>query len=215
MTGRQLSERLGRWQFWLFFVGFNLTFFPMHILGLMGMPRRVYTYPSGLGWELPNLIASVGSWVIAASVLLFVVNVARTRRSGVHAPDNPWGAPDLAWATSSPPPSWNFAELVVVDGREPLWPLDKPLQLMTGLSYTRREALLSTPMEAVPATRWAMPDPGIWPLLAAIALTVLFVWSIFSPWGVIWGAIPFAIACTVWFWPKRSQPSLGGANERD
>ena len=215
MTGRQLSERLGRWQFWLFFVGFNVTFFPMHILGLMGMPRRVYTYPAGLGWELPNLIASVGSWIIAASVLLFIVNVARTLRGPARAPDNPWGAPDLEWATSSPPPSWNFTDLPVVNSREPLWPLDKPLQVMTGLSYTRREALLSTAMEAIPATRWAMPDPGIWPLVSALALTVLFIWSIFSPWGVIWGAIPFGIACTVWFWPKRSQPSLGGASERD
>ena len=91
---------------------------------------------------------------------------------------------------------------------EPLWPLDKPLPVMTGLSSHKRETLLSTPIDGVPATRWAMPDPGIWPLWSALALSVLFMWSVFSPWGVVWGAIPVAIAFTAWFWPKRSQPSL-------
>jgi cytochrome c oxidase subunit I+III len=209
-SGRLLSERLGRWQFWLFFIGFNVTFFPMHILGLMGMPRRVYTYPGGLGWELPNLIASIGSWIVAISVVLFVVNVLRTLMRGEPAGDNPWGAPDLAWATSSPPPDYNFEDIPTVRGREPLWPLGTDVPVMTGLSTDKREALLTTPMEALPTTRWAMPDPGIWPLLSALAITALFVWSIFSPWGVVWGAIPLGIALTIWFWPKRSQPSLGG-----
>ncbi|HEX2618289.1 MAG TPA: cytochrome c oxidase subunit I, partial [Flavobacteriales bacterium] len=98
-TGRMLSERVGRWVFALIFSGFHLTFFPMHILGLMGMPRRVYTYPVGLGWDLPNLIASLGSWVIAASVLVFAFNVFYALRAGRPAGDNPWGAPTLEWAT--------------------------------------------------------------------------------------------------------------------
>jgi cytochrome c oxidase subunit 1 len=210
-TGRMLGETLGRWQFWLFFIGFNVTFFPMHILGLMGMPRRVYTYPSGLGWDLPNLIASIGSWMIAASVLLFAINVLLALRSRRPVGDNPWGAPTLEWATASPPPPYNFEETPAVRSREPLWPLDTDLSVMTGLSKTRREALLTSSTDALPATRWAMPDPGIWPLLSALALTVMFVWSIFSPWGVVWGSIPIAIALTAWFWPKASQPSLGGA----
>jgi len=209
-TGRMLDERLGRWQFWLFFIGFNITFFPMHILGLMGMPRRVYTYPAGLGWDLPNLIASIGSFVIALSVLLFAINVLRTLRSGKPAGDNPWGAPTLEWATTSPPPPYNFEEAPAVRSRDPLWPLDTELEVMSGLSKTKREALLTSSTDALPATRWAMPDPGIWPLLSAMALTVMFVWSIFSPWGVVWGSIPIAIALTAWFWPKRSQPSLEG-----
>ncbi|MFL6592732.1 MAG: cbb3-type cytochrome c oxidase subunit I, partial [Luteimonas sp.] len=210
-TGCMLGETLGRWQFWLFFIGFNVTFFPMHILGLMGMPRRVYTYPTGLGWDLPNLIASIGSFVIALSVLLFAVNVVRTLRSGKPAGDNPWGAATLEWATTSPPPPYNFEEAPAVRSREPLWPLDTDLEVMTGLSKTKREALLTSSTDALPATRWAMPDPGIWPLLSAIAITVMFVWSIFSPWGVVWGSIPIAIGLTAWFWPKRSQPSMGGA----
>jgi len=209
ITGRMLSEVLGRIQFWLFFIGFNVTFFPMHILGLMGMPRRVYTYPSGLGWQLPNTIASLGSWMIAASVLVFAFNVYYALRlRGRPAGDNPWGAPDLAWATRSPPPHYNFEAQPVVHGREPLWPLDKALPVMTGLSRDKREALLTSSTDAIPATRWAIPDPTIWPFLSAIAITILFIWSIFTPWGVVYGAIPLGIGLTVWFWPKRSEPSL-------
>jgi cytochrome c oxidase subunit 1 len=212
-TGRMLSESLGRIQFWLFFVGINVTFFPMHLLGLMGMPRRVYTYASGLGWSLPNLIASLGSWLVAASVVVFVVNVfyaLRPIRGGRPAGDNPWGAPDLAWATRSPPPPYNFDDMPVVESREPLWPLERPLPVMTGLSREKREMLLTTPMDALPAPRWGVPDPGIWPFWSAVAMTTLFIWSIFTPWGVVWGAIPVAITMTIWFWPKRSQPSLKG-----
>jgi cytochrome c oxidase subunit I+III len=207
-TGRMLSESLGRVHFWLFFVGFNVTFFPMHVLGLMGMPRRVYTYPDGLGWTTPNLIASMGSWIVAASVVVFLFNVFYALRQGRPAGDNPWGASDLLWSTRSPPPPYNFEHTPAVRKREPLWPLDGDLSVVTGLSMTKREALLTSSTDAVPVTRWAMPDPGIWPLLSAAALTILFVWSIFSPWGVVWGSIPLAIALTAWFWPKASQPSL-------
>ena len=98
----------------------------------------------------------------------------------------------------------------MTDGREPLWPLDYPLPVMTGLARDKRDTLLSSPMDAIPATRWGMPDPGIWPLWSALAMTLMFMWSVFSPWGVVWGAIPIAITLTAWFWPKPSQPSLKG-----
>jgi cytochrome c oxidase subunit I len=212
-SGRMLSERLGRWHFWLFFIGFNITFFPMHYLGLIGMPRRVYTYQPGLGWDVPNLVATLGSYVIGLSVLLFVYNVARTLWRGEPAPADPWQAPDLAWATASPPPPHNFDRVPVVTGRHPLWAdadgapaPDVPS--LEGLREDRREVLLTSPVDAAPVCRWAMPDPGIWPLVAAIALSITFVWSIFDQWGVVWGAIPTGIALTIWFWPKRSQPSL-------
>src|SRR5262249_33255809 len=95
MTGRMLSERLGRWNFWVMFVGFNLTFFPMHISGLLGMPRRVYTYAPGLGWSLPNLLSSIGGLILAAGVLLFVINLFWSLRHGEPAGANPWGGPTL------------------------------------------------------------------------------------------------------------------------
>ena len=121
MTGRMLDERAGRWNFWLFFIGFNLAFFPMHQLGLIGMPRRVYTYPDGLGWNELNLLASIGAGLIAASVAVFIANVIWSRQHGEVAGDNPWNAGTLEWATSSPPPPWNFQHIPVVAGREPLW----------------------------------------------------------------------------------------------
>jgi cytochrome c oxidase subunit 1 len=212
-TGRMLSESLGRIQFWLFFIGLNVTFFPMHLLGLMGMPRRVYTYAAGLGWSVPNLVASFGSWLVAASVMVFAANVfyaLRPIRGGRPAGDNPWGAPDLAWATRSPPPPYNFDDVPVVEIREPLWPLNRPLPVMTGLGNGTREALLTTPVDAVPATRWRMPAPDLRPLWSALALATLFICSIFSPWAVAWGAIPVAITLVAWFWPKPSQAGTGG-----
>ncbi|HWJ05708.1 MAG TPA: cytochrome c oxidase subunit I [Steroidobacteraceae bacterium] len=213
IAGRLLDDRLGRWQFWLLFIGFNVTFFPMHYLGLIGMPRRVYTYPTGLGWDTWNLLSSAGAYLVALGALLFVVNVARALRRPADAPDDPWGGPDLSWATSSPPPAYEFAHVHEVRTRTPLWagPDGEPqleLPVLHGLRTDRREALLTTPIDAVPECRWAMPDPSIWPLLAALSLTVAFVWSIFDPWGVVWGSIPVGVALIVWFWPKKSEPSL-------
>src|SRR5829696_1573870 len=116
VTGRLLDERLGKWQFWLFFVGVNVTFFPMHLLGLDGMPRRVYTYVPETGWGDLNMLATVGSWIVATSVLLFVVNVLVSARRGEIAGSNPWRAPSLEWAAQSPPQRWNFTLLPTVDG---------------------------------------------------------------------------------------------------
>jgi heme/copper-type cytochrome/quinol oxidase subunit 1 len=121
MTGRMLNERLGKWSFWVLFIGVNLTFFPMHAVGLAGMPRRVYTYPAGMGWDWLNLAESIGAAVTAIGMLLFVINVLWSRRHGAIAPANPWGASSLEWSTSSPPPEYNFAVIPTVRGREPLW----------------------------------------------------------------------------------------------
>src|SRR5882762_1977113 len=126
VTGRLLSERLGRWHFWLFVIGFNLTFLPMHWAGMLGMPRRIYTYPADRGWDLWNLIASLGVPIQAAAVLVFVVNVALSLRRGERAGSDPWDAWTLEWATSSPPPPYNFETAPVVESRRPLWDLKHP-----------------------------------------------------------------------------------------
>jgi len=121
MTGRLLDEGLGQWNFWTFFVGFNLTFFPMHISGLLGMPRRVYTYLPGMGFEIPNLLSTIGAFLLALSVLLFIINWIWSLRDGEFAGDDPWGGGTLEWATTSPPPVYNFGLIPTVRSAHPLW----------------------------------------------------------------------------------------------
>jgi len=203
-TGRMLDERLGRWNFWLFFIGFNVAFFPMHVLGLWGMPRRVYTYPAEMGWGDLNLVASLGAATIAVSVLLFLFNVARTLRHGAMAGPDPWGAGTLEWSVASPPPMGNFEVIPVVHGRYPLWQPEAEPTHVTGMSNEWREVLITTVADAEPDHRLWMPSSSIWPFLSALATTVLFVGSIFTPWAVVWGTVPVAITATWWFWPKRS-----------
>src|SRR4051794_13661119 len=121
IAGRMLSETLGRWNFWLAFIGFNVAFFPMHILGLRGMPRRVYTYVPEMGWDGLNLLVSAGSLVLFASFVVFLWNSLASYRGGEPASADPWDAGTLEWATTSPPPPYNFARIPVVTHREPLW----------------------------------------------------------------------------------------------
>ena len=125
-TGRLLSEKLGKWHFWLFCIGFNLTFIPMHFMGFLGMPRRIYTYAAGRGWEPWNLMASVGVAFQAAAVLCFLWNVVRSVRSGSIAGDDPWDGWTLEWSTSSPPPEYNFETIPLVRSSRPLWDLKHP-----------------------------------------------------------------------------------------
>ena len=176
MTGRMLSERLGRWNFWVLFIGVNLTFFPMHVVGLRGMPRRIYTYPSGLGWDWLNLVESVGAAMTAVGVLLFVVNAFWSRRRGALAPANPWGAATLEWSTSSPPPPYNFVVIPTVRGREPLWEVHDALLGPAGepdlapADASRANARMATgdgrqlPIGAAPASvslpDWRVLDAG-------------------------------------------------------
>jgi len=121
MTGFKLGRTLGNWNFWLMLIGFNLTFFPQHIAGIEGMPRRIYTYAAGQGWELVNLLSTIGAFTIALSVLVFIINFFVSASKNERAGDNPWEAATLEWATSSPPPDYNFAHIPTVHGHNPLW----------------------------------------------------------------------------------------------
>ena len=202
ITGRMMSETLGKVGFWMIFLGFQLAFFPMHIAGMLGMPRRVYTYPAGLGLELPNLLSTIGALVVALAVLLFVINGVLSLYRGAIAPDDPWDAASLEWATSSPPPVYNFAHIPVVESRTPLWDIGGELPVVTGLRVDDKEQLLTTVVDAKPDIREPIPEASPWPFISAVATGVLFISSIFSPWAIPVGAIPVAIALTAWFWPK-------------
>jgi cytochrome c oxidase subunit I+III len=202
MTGRMMSESLGKWAFWLIFIGFNLTFFPMHILGLQGMPRRVYTYQPDMPWHGLNMFVSISAVILVAGFLVFFVDAIRSARAGAISGENPWDAPTLEWATASPPPSFNFAHIPVVSGPNPLWEHPNLLTVASGLRTDRRELLVTSVATADPEAREASPRNSIWPFWTAIATAVMLIASIFTPWAVVWGSIPVAVALIGWFWPK-------------
>ena len=204
ITGRMLSEPLGMASFGLFFAGFNVVFFPMHVLGLHGMPRRIYTYLPETGWGSLNLLATAGVVLMTFGVLVFIADALRAWRAGVVAADNPWEAGTLEWATSSPPPNSNFVHLPTVAGRDPIWdnPPDQPV--VVGLRSDKRDVLVTHVLDAEPDHRTIFPEPSQWPLLTALATTALFIGSIFTPLAVPYGAVPLFVTMTGWFWPKEA-----------
>jgi len=202
-TGRMLSEGLGRWHFWITFIGFQIAFFPMHILGLIGMPRRVYTYPGNVGWDDLNYLSTVGALILFAGFGLFFINIIRSlilQPKGT-AGANPWNGATLEWATASPPLPQNFDFVPIVQSRTPLWD-DALIGHVSGLASDHRELLITTTIEARPELREGSPDPSLWPLITAIAVTIMFIGSIFSSWAVVWGSALAAVPMIAWFWPS-------------
>src|SRR5664279_249196 len=125
MFGKMLNEGLGKAHFWVMLVGFNLTFFPMHFVGLLGMPRRIYTYPAGLGFDTLNLLSTIGAFLLGSSFLIFIYNIITTWRHGAPAPADPWNGATLEWSIPSPPQEWNFAVDPTVTEKDPLWGLKR------------------------------------------------------------------------------------------
>jgi len=203
VTGRLLNERLGKTHFWLMFLGFNLTFAPFHILGLQGMPRRIYTYPKGRGWDVWNLVSSIGSFVIALSILVFIINVIVTRKKERCAED-PWDARTLEWTIPSPPPEYNFKEVPLVTSRDEFWHR-KYREDEHGRSVRRetteaQPAIAGTEVEPSPAAgdeggvpahvaadnepHIHMPSPSYWPLVMSLGLPILCYGMIYKTWVV-------------------------------
>lgn len=221
VTGRMLNERLGRWEFWLSFIGFNITFLPMHLTGFLGMPRRVYTYLPGLGWDWLNFISSIGAFMIATGVALFLVNAFRSLRQGKFVGNDPWNAGTLEWSISSPPPNYNFSKFPVVKSRHPLWDdpeqfteLDQQIETenpILMLKYDRRESLGTSILDANPQMRITLPGPTIIPFLATLAATVIFAGSIVNLIFVPIGVLLFFVALVAWNWPRHRDMSISKA----
>ncbi|HEY8258553.1 MAG TPA: cytochrome c oxidase subunit I [Gemmatimonadales bacterium] len=184
MFGRVLDETLGKVHFWLMLIGFNLTFFPMHILGLNGMPRRVYTYPAGLGFETLNQLETVGAFILALSFAVFLYNILKAWRGPRNAPADPWNGATLEWAIPSPPQEWNFAEVPEIHGRDPLWEAKRA-----------RGGPLPEPPR-VSGKGIHLPNPSIWPLVAGIGVLVMvggvLAFPHIGPWvSIMGGAVLF------------------------
>jgi cytochrome c oxidase subunit 1 len=203
-TGRMLSERLGIWSCLTVFIGFNITFFPMHILGLQGMPRRIYTYLDGLGWGDLNLLATAGAFLLAFGFALTLFNVIRSVRHGAAAPDNPWGGSTLEWATASPPLNCNFIQQPVVESRRPMWDWREAdtRTVVAGLREDRRETMVTTLLDARPQSVMVLPGPTPWPFVSAVAASAGFIGLIFSPWFFPIGFFAVFATMVLWFWPR-------------
>jgi cytochrome c oxidase subunit 1 len=214
-AGRMLSTTLGRWQVALYTLGVAVAFGSMFDLGLRGMTRRVYTYPAAMGWGHLNAAASVAAWIVGLSFVLFAVNVFRALARPASAPADPWDAPSLEWATASPPPPHAFDYIPQVGSRTPLWEGDA-LMAVTGLRADRKEVLATTAIDAQPDLREPVPPPSIWPFIAAVVTSLIFVGSIYTPDAITYGAIPFALAMTAWLLPRRRDylpPSMPAVEE--
>jgi len=208
-TGRLMSERWGKVALTGIVGGFNLGFFPMHLLGLMGMPRRVYTYPASMGWEPLNQVATAGSAIAVAGGLVFVANALISYWRGAPSGADPWGGSSLEWATESPPPPWNIAYAPVVHGLTPMWNGSRPLPVMDGLADDHRQVLITSVTDAAPLYRQTSASPSIWPLVAGLAVSAMFIASIFTPWAVPVGTLLIGITLTGWFWPRRPRAKQG------
>jgi cytochrome c oxidase subunit I len=218
MTGRLLNERLGRWNFWTMFIGFNVAFLPMHVTGLLGMPRRVYTYPAGLGWGGWNLLISFGAFLFAAGVLLLLINVWISLKRGAVAGANPWDGSSLEWATPSPPPPYNFPVIPTVASRHPLW--ERRLQKGEDLTSVTegpvldhaKEAMQTTSLDADPELILKMPEDSVAPLMLTAAMSLFFVGLLLRLWSLAGvGLFGMAIALVVWLWPRRKLAQRLGA----
>ena len=211
-TGKMLDERLGKWNFWLLFIGTNVAFFPMHIVGLMGMPRRVYTYPDGLGWGIYNLISTIGVLIIAPGIAVFIWNLVRSYRRGEPAGANPWGGDSLEWATPSPPPEHGWSVLPVVRSRHPLWDQDDLhvgdpalVRLAHGIAawpLRWRAALVVGTASGRPQEVFRVATPSLWPLIAAGGVLLIFLAELVKiRLAAGLGALIVVVAAIGWNWP--------------
>ncbi|MFA9443920.1 cbb3-type cytochrome c oxidase subunit I [Egicoccus sp. AB-alg6-2] len=212
VTGRHVSRRAGQVSFWLMLVGFLVTFVPQHVVGFLGMVRRIWTYEEGLGWEGWNLASSLGSGILGLGVGVSVVAFAVAWRRGAPAGHDPWGAPTLEWSTASPVPNENFATIPVVHSAEPRWGANlgpDPVELTewyAGLGEPpegQRESVLTTVVDGRPAAVAVLPGHSLWPLWLTVALLVVLIGVLFDLWwlaGV--GLVGVAVSIVAWVWPQ-------------
>ena len=210
MTGRMLSDRLGKVHFWTMLVGFMGTFLPMYALGMMGMPRRVYTYAPGLGWDVLNLLSSVSAYLLGLSIALFAVNVVRSLFVGERAGDNPWDAWTLEWATSSPPPPGNFTSLPPIHSDRPLWDQRHPEHPETEIPLDIDVPREAPPQEKLPKAASPAEAEHYTPLpvFAALAMLAVCIGLLGAPLAAVGAALALLVVMAFWTWVRWPAPEV-------
>ena len=222
-SGKMPSHQLGRWGFWLTFIGFNTTFLIMHVTGLMGMPRRVYTYDSGLGWDLFNLISSIGGFILAIGFVVIILDVILHFRFGSKASQNPWNADTLDWATATPPGAYNFISIPTVKTRHPLWEdPNLPVEIAEGkyalaeLDHGRREVLGTDPVTAKVSELVHLPTNSWIPLQIAIAIGVVCISLLTGSYLLaLFAAIVAMLMIFRWSWHNCAHESSAPLKDND
>jgi cytochrome c oxidase subunit I+III len=221
--GRQLSERLGRFAFWLVFVGFNVTFLPMHLTGLRGMPRRVFTYSSGLGFDTLNLVSTIGAFLLAAGIAVVMVDLIRPKRRQPYALRNPWDAGTLEWLQEMPGKAWGIRSIPEITTRYPIWEqpdlvrdVDEGRGYLPDAEEGRRETLITTVVDARPIQCQRLAGNSFVPLAAALTLGGFFVLGTFELWGFAMASAALATAVIArWLWtgtdeiPEKDEKDVG------
>jgi cytochrome c oxidase subunit 1 len=210
--GRFLSESIGKWHFWVMFAGFNLTFAPMHILGLQGQPRRTGTYPEGMGWDIMNLLSTAGSFLIALSFLVWVFNVVRSRTNVTNDPD-PWDARTLEWGTSSPPPAHNFDVEPTASHLDEWW--HRKYEEDEHGRPVRRASYETFAQPGFDASAIHLPSPSYWPILLAFSLPLISYGLIYSLWFAAVGAVLMIVAMYGWGLEPSVDPDAGHGGHGD
>ena len=223
LSDRRLSDRLGKIAFWLMIVGFNVGFFPMHYSGMIGMPRRIWTYPANLGLELPNLISTVGAFIFAAGILIIVFDVLRPRGKEPLAKRNTWNAGTLEWVADVPGEDWGIRSVPIVSSRYPIWDqpnfiddIDKGRFYMPDAEEMKRETMVTSVLDAQPLQCLRVPGPSFVPMCAAFFLGASFIAATFHYWTAMFAALLFCVVTIIhWLWnatsviPEKEEKDVG------
>lgn len=223
INGKKLSDRLGRIAFWLLFTGFNITFMPMHFTGLRGMPRRVFTYPSGLGFDWLNLASTIGAFILGAGVAIVAWDIIRSKKKEPLSKRNPWNAGTLEWLPNMPPEAWGVRSIPEIDTRYPLWEqpnfqrdVDQGRFYLPDAEELKRETLVTSVIDAKPEQCLRLPGPSFIPAWAAVSIGGFFIFGTFYLWplAIASGVIGIGVIC-YWLWtgtaviPEKEEKNVG------
>jgi cytochrome c oxidase subunit I+III len=214
VAGKLLSKRLGKLAFWLAFVGFNTAFLPMHWTGLRGMPRRVFTYPAGLGFDTLNLVSTIGAAILALGLFVVLIDMLRPKRGQPIAPRNPWGAGTLEWVQEMPGKPWGIRSIPEIDSRYPVWDqphlirdIDEGRYYLPDAEERRRETLITSAIDAELQQCQRLPGSSFAPLVAAITTGGFFVFGTFHWWALALASLALAVGVYVfWLWTGTARP---------